>query len=932
MSAIRNAIFACVLIGAIAGVVIGGVMSQPIDRALLTNIERSLVDLKRTEERIKIEALALRAGSVLNYDKLNTAVGLSETLIGRLREQMALIDPARRVRIDPLVADYAAKARDRRAAIDDFKRVFAAYKNSLIYFPHGVEEARAALAGEPRLANAVATYGEAVLANELRVRIDDSGLGPIRDRLAAEAGSAASGALALRLIDHGETLNSTSAETDALLRSVIVHPSFEASNAIVAAFDRFISDSRRELERGGDFVIAGVCALFGCLLGIAFRLQAARREAVVAGEAKSAFLASMSHEIRTPLNGVITTADLLAQTRLSEEQHAFASTIASSGRTLLALINDVLDFSKMEAGKLGVSPIDASIASLIDDVGANVAAKASAKGLTLTTWTDPRLPETAQFDPLRLSQVLSNILDNAVKFTETGDVSLSAAMSPDTAGEMTLRVTDTGIGMTEEQAARVFAPFVQADASITRRYGGTGLGLSISQYLVEAMGGAIAIASQPGSGTTFAITLPLVTDSPAAAPQRWTGAKVAICVGTPPHVHVCASYAEAEGAVISGYPETTDDLAALDFDFAIVDDPWLRAISMEDRSFAHSLTGKAAGVIALTRFDHTSSGSLVVEGTKLARIRTPIRRGVLANAGMRILDPSAGLMAPTETLLRRKPPRALAEAAAAIVLVVEDNETNQFVIGKLLDQIGVWHDLAEDGASAHEMYRPDRHGLVLTDLHMPRLDGFNLTQAIRRGERDGAPRRPVVALTADVLEDTARRCREAGIDGYLTKPVGRDALEAAIGKYAPGVILMRGAWLQEGPTAMDADGSSPAPDDPWSGDAPAPVDLEIIADIFGGLDADAQQAIARALDDFDAALPVLRAALADTDFAKLRDRAHKCAGGARALGLVDLAQSFGAIEAAVTANAPAEASDILADIPAAIDTVRRFIGGEEEHP
>jgi len=528
----------------------------------------------------------------------------------------------------------------------------------------------------------------------------------------------------------------------------------------------------------------------------------ARDEAEAANRAKSSFLAAMSHEIRTPMNGVLGLIEVLQHTELSEDQRLLTETVSESATALLRIIDDILDFSKIEAGRLDLEAVPVPLRRTVEAALDTVATAAEAKGLDLTLDVADGLPATIIGDPVRLLQILLNLVGNAVKFTETGGVAVRVRCGTAEGGERRLHiaVTDTGIGIPPDLQESLFQPFSQAEATTTRRFGGTGLGLSICHRLVEMMGGEIGLDSVEGQGTTFHFTVPVtpVQDSSehAEAEPDLAGRQVLIACAREPLSAALDRELSRAGVTVETVGtgrDFQDALERLEGEALVLVDDRLPAAdlaavieALPDRRPAVLLRGPATSAVeseALTRF----SGSL----------QRPVHRQPLLKA---LAGGLAGPLTETPTgplAGRRDRPAPEAteapDAAGTIpsdaprILVAEDMPINRFVVERQLTGLGYQADYANDGRQALDLWRSGRYELLLTDCHMPEMDGFELTRLVREDEaRSGSPRKPIIALTASAVQGEAEKCLAADMDDFLAKPVSFQQMGEMLARWLGG--------------------------------------------------------------------------------------------------------------------------------------------------
>jgi PAS domain S-box-containing protein len=582
------------------------------------------------------------------------------------------------------------------------------------------------------------------------------------------------------------------------------HPGAE-SNDVLHFRDGRVFERYSRPQRVGDDIVGRVWSFRDVteLRAQQRELVAAQAAALEASRTKSEFLATMSHEIRTPMNGVIGLTGLLLATELDEVQARYATGIRGAGEALLSIVDDILDFSRLEAGRIDLEEVEFSPRQLVEEVGVLLAEVARSQGLELIVHCEASVPAVVVGDPGRLRQALINLAGNAVKFTPAGEVAVSVTTEPlphgRTASPDLLRfaVRDTGIGIDAATLSRLFEPFSQADASTTRRFGGTGLGLAISRRLVTAMGGELTVSSEPGIGSLFAFTLqlPVAQDAalaPTAAGLAGLRALVvddnetnrttltALLAAWGVDTTTAADAGHALGALRrAAAADTPYDVALLDLRMPDIDGLDLAAAITHDPTLA---TTRCMILSSGGQPDHARAASAGIQEW----INKPVRLADLRDALVRMGDlrcdderdqPAADPVPEAE-------PADRAVDRGGRVLVAEDNTVNQLVARGVLENLGYTVEVVDNGREALDALRSTRFDVVLMDCHMPELDGFEATRALRVREGDGH-RTPVIAMTAGVLDSDRERCFAAGMDDFIAKPIDVGTLTATLDRWIP---------------------------------------------------------------------------------------------------------------------------------------------------
>jgi signal transduction histidine kinase/CheY-like chemotaxis protein/HPt (histidine-containing phosphotransfer) domain-containing protein len=664
---------------------------------------------------------------------------------------------------------------------------------------------------------------------------------------------------------------------------------------------------------------AGLLAELEKLRNVQRELMQAKQDAEAAMMSKSEFLATMSHEIRTPLNGIIPLLDILLSTKLAPDQKDYLETAYKSARELLRIVDDILDYSKIEAKKLELETVGINLRDMVDTVRRLMEKGAEAKGLKFSVTIEPSVRLAVRGDPVRLRQVLTNLVSNAVKFTERGSVAIHVSKRSETRThyELLFAVKDTGLGIAPDAASKLFQAFSQADASTTRIHGGTGLGLVICKRIVDLMGGKIGVRSELGKGSMFWFSVPLLKAMGDVATGRrdLNGARALMLSSDPACMRRLSGYLGSWGVTFLQTSAAADALGKLRA-AASMGESWAYDVLLVDAAAMPSASsmGLLRNIVRDPNLDRVHFLLLLSEESVPAELATEPRAAALARqygegelrgALLKLLGAgehaggAASLVTPSADAahVQIDQPAAAASPLTGHVLLVEDNPVNRQVAQRLLSLIGLSFVLAENGKEALEALEQRAFDAVLMDCQMPVMDGYTATRIRRQKEASGSKRVPIIAMTANAMAGDREKCLKSGMDDYMSKPLNRALVEQTLRKWLP---VGAKSFISSTP-AMDKPATAPPAPAPRPAIAPTPaapapaardsvLDVEIVRDLLDVMGDEFTDLVRVYLEDTPKALTALELAAARGNVEGLIAPSHSLKSTSANLGAMGLSE------------------------------------------
>ncbi len=673
-------------------------------------------------------------------------------------------------------------------------------------------------------------------------------------------------------------------------------------------------------------------------------LETEKQKAEAASKSKSTFLANMSHEIRTPMNGVVGMLDVLSHSNLSRDDHKMVETIRQSANSLLGIINDILDFSKIEAGKFQLSPHRMHIEDEFNVVVNLLDRVAMEKVVELTLFSDPKIPDVLIGDALRFRQILTNLIGNAIKFSagleHTGrvHVRMEFLRREGTRVWVCCRIQDNGIGINQKTLDRLFHSFEQASEGTTRTYGGTGLGLVISKSLTHMMGGEIEVESEVGAGSQFTFHLPFSVDETvevqkAVCDIRLSDVNIMLVGNQSNHIEDYMCYLRDVGATVSCEPtleQAWDNLAGCSttgsWGMIIFGEPGTKSVQEvvdrltqypKEKGISYSQELSFLSIAKGKRRKVRKIGQNVFEIDREVLTRERFLDAVGHMMGRASFEEQSQRETDSVKTTEKLQSRAQAIAAGRLILVAEDNETNRDVIARQLSLLGFTGDIVEDGALAYERWQTGEYGLLLTDLHMPKMDGYELTKQIRSDEAvKGMETISIVALTANALKGEEEHCLELGMNGYLSKPVELKILKAMILQNLPD--MDDGALPQENTQASFSEGQNDASD-------AKPVDPQALTEIIGDNPVLHRKFLTKFIPQASEIIAEIDQAFTEKNTTLIGDLGHKLKSSSRTIGAHSLADLCSDLEKAGKADQWGEIVKLYPELAKRFAAVKSFI-------